>query len=169
LVGSVGRPHLLRAQSDAGLSFEVGRQGLAEPGGLAVGVAVETTHGVGDRRGSIGDQRFRRRERVLVDVQAHRNVELRGPVRLDATQLLADRQLAHASLPWPGVNRAATAAPWAGRSSASASAWTCGATSRNAGSSYSTTCTPRRNDWTDSPEVCRALPPVGSTWLEPAA
>src|SRR5690606_30853333 len=66
------------------------------------------------------------------------------------------------------TNLAVTASPWAGRSSAAASETTCSATSRSASSVYSTTWTPLRNVCTDRPAGCRAQPPVGSTWLEPA-
>jgi len=64
--------------------------------------------------------------------------------------------------------RARTASTWAARSSAPPRASTCGATAARASRSYSTTCTLRRKDCTDNPPVCRAVPPVGSTWLEPA-
>jgi len=64
--------------------------------------------------------------------------------------------------------RIRTAAACAGRSSAPASASMCPATSASACWSYSTTWIPRRNDCTDRPLECRAQPPVGSTWLEPA-
>ena len=33
---------------------------------------------------------------------------------------------------------------------------------------YSISCTPRRNVCVDSPDECRAHPPVGRTWLDPA-
>ena len=43
-----------------------------------------------------------------------------------------------------------------------------GRTALGFGPSYSIRWMPRRNDCTDRPDECRAQPPVGRTWLEPA-
>ena len=43
-----------------------------------------------------------------------------------------------------------------------------GAASASAAAEHSTTWMPRMKASTESPAVCRAVPPVGSTWLDPA-
>ena len=59
--------------------------------------------------------------------------------------------------------RTRTAWTWAARSSAAPSASMCGAAAARAVSVQSTTWMPRMKDSTESPAVCLAVPPVGST------
>src|SRR5690606_9548637 len=106
---------------------------------------------------------------VLVRVQPHRHVQLRGAVRAQPAQIVPQRQVVKAGhCDSASENRAWTASPCAGRSSTFANVTTCAATSCSAALSYSTTWMRRRKVNTDRPEECRAQPPVGSTWLDPA-
>ena len=65
--------------------------------------------------------------------------------------------------------RTVTATPWLGRSSASANAEIAGSRCSRASRSYSMICTAFMKLVVHSPWACTAEPPVGSTWLEPAA
>ncbi len=80
LVRPVGRPDLIGPQPEAGVRGQVVGEVRAKRLGLAVGVPV----GLGgrERRGFAHgvDQTGGRRVRVLVGVEQHRNVELRGAV-----------------------------------------------------------------------------------------
>src|SRR5262249_35462350 len=105
----------------------------------------------------------------LVGVEPVWHLQLRRAVGRAAPQVLPQRQVLEPDLVADHEpNLAVTAWPCAGRSSALASATTLPATARSASSVYSTTWMPRRNVCTDRPEECRAQPPVGSAWLEPA-
>src|SRR5262245_23199421 len=115
---------------------------------------------------------WRHRVRVLVRVQAHRDIELWRAIGRQAAQLIADRDVTSrrvdghgraptADDPLSGTGRAVIASPCAGRSSASANATTCDASDASASASYSTTCMPLRYVCTVSPPACRAQPPVG--------
>ena len=107
LVGAVGGPDLLRGQVHAGLGLEVVRERLPQPGEVALRVAVEAlggpSHGGGDRL----DDFHRGRVGVLVDVQPHRDVDLRGAVGRLALQVRSQGQVrAHgleSTAPSPGM------------------------------------------------------------------
>ena len=143
LVGAVAGPHLLGRDRHPRLLLDVCRQRLAQVGELAVGVAVERRHVVGERRDDGVDDDLRHRVGVLVGVEPHRHVELRRAVRRAAAQVgtqqaLDLRRRPRLALGHRGTSspkRAVTASPCAGRSSACASVTTWRATPRSAGSS----------------------------------
>ena len=64
--------------------------------------------------------------------------------------------------------RARAASPWAGRSSHLARTSSAGVITSSALALYSMSWTGLRKAITLSPAAKRAVPPVGSTWLEPA-
>lgn len=143
LVGPVGGPDVGEGDLVVGGAGEVAGQFRTEFDGVPVGVAVEVAGGLADALGDPVDERLRQRVRVLVGVQPHGYVELRGPVRGLSAQLVPDRKVVDAGGRARGVavrhccgtsppNLALSAAPWAGRSSASARVTTWWVTSASA-------------------------------------
>ena len=92
LVGAVRAPQFVHVETGAGFAGEIVGERLAQFDMLAIRVAVERgrdlTYAPGD---GVAHGRIRR-IRVLVDVQAHRHVELRRAVRLLADQIVPERQ-----------------------------------------------------------------------------
>ena len=126
------------SSGDAGLCGQVGGQVGAQRHRVAVGIAVQLTGHRLDGGRHVVDECLRRRMRVLVGVEPHRNVQLRCAVRRFAAQVLAQRQIGqrHLSLPARHAsNLRRTASPWAGRFSACASVMTYPDTSLSAASS----------------------------------
>src|SRR6202035_1651275 len=175
LVGAVRGPDLPAGEAVAEVVGEV----LAQVDGVPVGVAVERARDARDRVRDGLPEALARRVGVLVGVQLDGHVQLGGAVGLQVQQVVADEaadQVAGADraghrAPSPDFRavlgtRARTAATCAARSSAPPRASTRGATAARESRSHSMTLTTLRYGYTDSPLVCRAVPPVGSTWLE---
>ena len=93
LVGAVGGPDLLECQVHPGLRLKIARQRLPQPGEVPLRVAVEPLGGPGHGGGDRFDNRGRGRVGVLVDVQPHGDVELRGTVGLLALQVWSQGQV----------------------------------------------------------------------------
>ena len=89
LVGPIGRPDLTAADPESDVPGKV----LAQTRGLSVRVAIQPLAGIGDGLGHVLAHRFRRWVRVLIDVETHRDVELRGTVGLLPHQFGAKRQI----------------------------------------------------------------------------
>ena len=142
LVGTVAGPHLGHVDRGA-RRRQVCREGSAQLGELAIGVAVQVGRHGGDRRGDLGHDGRRHGVGVLVGVEAHGHIELRCAVRLFAAEVgteqsgdatvLGEQARGHRS-DHPCPKRTWTASPWAGRSSACASVTTWWATSSSAAS-----------------------------------
>ncbi len=164
LVGAVGRPDVGAGQPVPEVGGEVGAQRDRVPVGVAVEVAQPRADSAfADRVDDVVGHRVG----VLVGVEPDRR--RRAAARRTGVmpaQFVAERQV---------VERVTRGEPRRHRLAVRGQVLRVGqgrprgsATSRSASSSYSTTWTPRRNVCTDRPEECRAQPPVGSTWLEPA-
>src|SRR6202034_646526 len=166
LVGAVRGPHLPPGPAVAEVVGEV----LAQVDGIPVGVAVERARDTGDGVRDRLPEALARRVGVLVGVQLDRHVQLGGTVGVQVPQVVADEAADRVAGAHRAVlgTRARTAATWAWRSSAPPSASTRGATAARESRSHSMTLTTLRYGYTDRPLVCLAVPPVGSTWLEPA-
>ena len=88
LVGTVCRPEVLDAELHTGGPGQGGGEVGTEGDGIAIGIAVQLSGGLAHRRGDIVDQGRRRRVRVLVGVEDHRNPELRCAISALATEVL---------------------------------------------------------------------------------
>lgn len=79
LVGAVGAPHLFHRELRPRFLLEVLDEGLAQFDVFAVRIAVECGRHLLDALHYAANHGVIRRIRVLIDVQAHRNVKLRAP------------------------------------------------------------------------------------------
>ncbi len=125
LVRPVRGPDMVQRQPVA-TPVEVAGQRGAQPGRLPVRVAVHRRRGPRRGHGDVGADRLTGAVRVLVDVEAVRDVELRGAVRLLADQFGTQRQVGqpHAGRGAGGGLRGHERLP-CGSSIRTRSAWAC--------------------------------------------
>ena len=102
LVGTIGRPHVVRADAHAGLLADVLRQRRAQFDGVALGIAVELSGVLFDGGHDVPDQRLRRRVGVFVGVELVGHRQLRGSIGAGTAQFFAQGkilQLSHCFKP----------------------------------------------------------------------